>query len=101
MCMVVLDTNFVWDVRVKSIFCCQVFGMQVVGDCFWINIEEALEVLDAVTEGGQRLQVLQVANMMADKSLSSLAQTEGILEVSAAGQQWHRYIEREGNRFRR
>src|SRR5436309_1958368 len=65
--MVMLDANFPGDVRVERVFCRQILRVQVVGNRLRINIEEALEMLNALTERGERLQVLQVADMMADK----------------------------------
>ena len=53
--MVVLDANFPRDIHVEGVFCREVFGMQIVGDRFGVDIEEALEVLNALAEGGQRL----------------------------------------------
>src|SRR5260370_18306945 len=98
--MVMLNANFLWDIRVESIFCCQVFRMQIVGDRLGVNIKQALKVLNSLAKGGQRFQVLQVANMVADKSLSPLAQAKGVLEMPAAGQEGHGEIKRQGNRLR-
>src|SRR5438046_9136487 len=103
--MVMLNTNFLWDIHptslpIESIFCCQVFRMQIVSDRLGVNIKQALKVLNALTKGGQRLQVLQVANMVADKSLSPLAQAKGVLEMHATGQEGHGEIKRQGNRLR-
>src|SRR2546425_820616 len=91
--MVMLDANFLGNVCVEGVFCCQVVGMQVIGNRLGINIEDALEMFNSFAVRGQCFQVLQVANVMADKGLSSLAQTEGILEMSATGHQWHGKIE--------
>src|SRR5215470_4991089 len=97
--MVVLDTDFLRDVCVESVFCCRVFRVQIVGNRLWIDIKEALEVLGPLTERGQCLQIFKVTDMVADKGLSSLAQAKGILEMPATGQERHREIERELNRL--
>src|ERR1700736_3924877 len=96
--MAVLHSNFLWQFHIKSIFCRQVFRVQIIGNRLRVDIEETLKMLDSLAEGGQRLQVLQVANVMADKSLPSLAQAKGVLKMTAAGQQWHGEIERQGDR---
>src|SRR5438874_490811 len=98
--MMMLNTNFLWEIGVESIFCCQVFRMQIVGDRLGVNIKQALKVLNPLAKRGQRLQILQVAYMMADKSLSSLAQAKGVLEMPATGQEGHGEIKRQGYRLR-
>src|ERR1700694_1223095 len=103
--MVMLDTNFLWDIHpsslpIESIFCCQVFRMQIVGDRLGVNIKQALKVLYPLTKRSQRLQVLQVANMVADNSLSPLAQATGVIDMPAAGQEGLGEIKRQGNRLR-
>src|SRR2546421_4780174 len=98
--MMMLNTNFLWKIGVESIFCCKVFGMQIVGDRLGVNIKQALKVRNALAKGGQRLQILQVAGMMADKSLPSLAQAKSVLKMSATGQEGHGEIKRQRNRLR-
>src|SRR5437763_15442929 len=92
--MVMLDTNFLWDIHpsslpIESIFCCQVFRMQIVGDRLGVDIKQGLKVPNPRAKGSQRRQVLQVADMVADKSLSPLAQAKGVLEMPATGQEGH------------
>ena len=58
MSMMMLDADFLRDVCVKSVFCRQIFGMQVIGDGLRIDIEKALKVLNAFAKRGQRFQIL-------------------------------------------
>jgi len=83
--MMVLHANFLRDVRVKCVFRCQVLRVQVVDDRLRRDIKETLEVLNRLAERDERLQVLQVADMMADKGLPSLAQAGGVLQMGSAG----------------
>jgi len=53
-----LDADFLWDVRVECVFRCQVFGVQIISDCFGVDIEETLVMFNPLTKRGQRLQIL-------------------------------------------
>ena len=86
--VVMLDADFLRNVCIQGVFCGQVFGVQVVGDGLWIDIEEALVMFNALAERGQGLQILQVSDMMADKGLSPLAYAKGVFEMTTAGQEW-------------
>ena len=52
-----------------------------------VDREQALEVLDALAEGAQRLVVLEVADVVADPGALALGEAEGALQLGAAGQQ--------------
>ena len=60
--VVMLDADFLRNVCIEGVFCGQVFGVQVVGDGLWIDIEEALVMFNALAERGQGLQILQVSD---------------------------------------
>src|SRR5579883_2938384 len=57
-------------------------------------------MLDPLAEGGQGFQIFQVANMGTKKRVFPFAQAEGILEMTATGQQGARYLKGERDRFR-
>src|SRR5437763_14009098 len=99
-----LNGNFLWDIHlssfpIESIFCCQVRRMQIVGGRLGVNIKQALTVLYPLATRSQRLQVLKVANMVADKSLSSFAEAKRVLEMPAAGQAGDAEMNGEGKRL--
>ena len=56
--MMMLDTDFLRDIQVESVFCRQVFGVQIVGNRLRVDIKEALEVLNPLTERGKCFQIL-------------------------------------------
>src|ERR1700736_968911 len=85
--MMMLHTDFLWNVSIKGIFCCQVFGMQIMSDSLRVDIEETLIVFNALTQRGQGLQILQITNVMTDKRLASLAQAKGVLQMTTAGKE--------------
>src|SRR5213080_1054194 len=78
MCMMMLNTNFLLDVHVKSIFCCQVFGIEIICNHFRMDVEKALEMLNSFTKRCERLQILQVTYVVADKGLPPLAQAKRV-----------------------
>src|SRR4051794_34300083 len=84
--MMVLDPDFVWDVEVEGVFGGEVFGVEVVGDGLGVDVEQALVVLDALAEGGEGFEVLQVADVVADECLAAFAEGEGFFKVTAASQ---------------
>ena len=71
--------------------------MQVVGDDLGLDVEEALEVLDPLAIGGQRLEVLQVADVVADPGPLSLREAEGALQLGAAAEDRRLRRERKAN----
>ena len=70
----------------------QVVRMQVVRDELRLDVEEALEMLDAIGERPQRLRVLQVADVVGHERMVTLSQAERVLQLGTAGQ--HRPRER-------
>ena len=74
----------------------EVVGVQVVRDHLGRDGEQALEVLDALAEGPERLVGPQVADVGPDPGPSALGQAEGALELGAAGQ--HRAPRRDRQR---
>ena len=63
------------------------------------DVEEPLEVRDALAEGRQRLGVAQVADVVADPRARALGEAERALELGAARQ--HRRAARDGEGLRR
>src|SRR5690349_24953025 len=74
--------------------------MQVVSDHFGRDREEALEVVDALTERCQGLQILQIADVMADKRLSSFTKAECVFKLTTASQDWYGQFMCQKNRLR-
>ena len=70
--VVVLHADLAPDVQIERVFGRQVVRVQVVGDRLGLDVEQALEVLDPFAERGQRLQVFQVADVVADERLPPL-----------------------------
>ena len=64
----------------------EVLGMQVVGDQLRLHVEEPGVVFDPLPERAQSLVVLHVSDVVAHESVPFFSQTEGVLELSAAGQ---------------
>src|SRR5438270_8507010 len=60
--------------------------MQVVGYQLRLHVEEPAVVLDPLPEGAQGLVVLQVPDVVAEEDVALLSHTEGVLELSSAGQ---------------
>jgi len=69
-----------------GIFCRKIIGMHVVSDDPWIHLEEPLEVLDGGFVGPQGLQVLHVADVLAQEGVGVFGEAEGVLELGPAGQ---------------
>ena len=60
--------------------------MQVVRDDFRLQIEQPLEMFAAFLERTQRLQVFQIADVMADEHVVFARQAEGVFQFRATGQ---------------
>ena len=76
----------------------EVVGVQVVRDDLGRDVEEPLEVRDALAEGAQRLGVAQVADVVPDPGARALGQAERALELGAAGEHAARGGDRERER---
>ena len=63
----------------------EVVGVQVVRHHRGHDVEEALEVRDALAEERERLRVAQVADVVADPGAPALGEAERALELGAAG----------------
>ena len=64
----------------------EVVRVQVTGDDLWLEAEEPLVELDGALEVLQRLQVLQVTDVLAHEGVVVLDSTERVLELGAAGE---------------
>ena len=93
--VVVLNPLELDTVKVHGVLRRQVLRVQIVGHETRTNIEQAAEVLDAVGERAQGLEVLEVADVMGDEHPAVLADTEGVLQLGPAGE--HRAGERHGS----
>src|SRR5215208_2656730 len=60
--------------------------MQIVGNQLRAHVEEPAIMLDSFPERAQRLIVLHVPYVVAHESMAAFSQTEGVLELSSAGQ---------------
>ena len=94
--MVVLHGHELHALAVERVGRREVVGVQVVRDDLRDDVEEPLEVRDALAEGGQRLGVAQVADVVPDPGARALGQAEGALELRAAGQDRRAAGDREG-----
>ena len=72
----------------------EVVGVKVVGDHPGLDREQALEMLDPLAKRCQRLEVLEVADVVPDPGTAALGDAEGALELGAAGEQ-RRRLERQ------
>src|SRR6185503_1628146 len=78
--MVVLNRELIRHrIERLRIFCRQVFGMQIVGDHFRIDIKQMLVVFDSLPERTQCFEILKVANVMTHKSAVSACETKCVL----------------------
>ena len=77
----------------------QVLRMQVVGDDLRLEPEELLVDRDAGLEVLQRLEVLEVADVLAQEGVGVAREAEGVLELGAAGEHL-RERPRQGHRER-
>jgi hypothetical protein len=64
----------------------EVLRVQVVGHDLRLDREQALEVLDPLSERPQRLEVLEVADVVADPGALALRHAERVLQLGAAGE---------------
>ena len=62
--VVVLYSDQVHSLTLEGVLGREVLGVEIVGHSLGVDIEQPAEVLDAVTEGPQRLVVLEVADMV-------------------------------------
>ena len=74
--------------------------MEVVGHGLWLDAEEGSHALDHLAVGDIGLQVRQVADVRAHEGVRPARQTDGALELGAAGQDGPR-LERQPHRERR
>ena len=65
----------------------EVVGMQVVRDHLGRDGEQPLEVRDALAEGGQRLDVAEIADVVPDPRALAARQAERALELGSAREQ--------------
>src|ERR1041384_7409227 len=86
MCVMMLHPDLLHNVRVERICCCQVIGMQVIGNGFRGDVKKSLIMSNSLLEREQRFQVFQITDMLADKCLLLFPQTKGIFEMCAASQ---------------
>ena len=84
--VVVLDGDRLDPVALERVAGRQVVGVQVVGDDLGLDREQALEVLDPLAERAQRLEVLQVADVVADPGALALGEAERVLQLGAAAE---------------
>jgi len=77
----------------------QILGVQVVADHLRLEAEQLLVHRDAGFVVLQRLQVLQIADMLAEKGVGVAREAEGVLELGAAGERL-REGPRQGHRER-
>src|SRR5208337_3103274 len=61
----------------------EVIGMQVVSKELRLNLENSLEAGNGALKEAVALQVLQVADVLAKKSVAAFRQTHGVFELSA------------------
>src|SRR5436853_2939919 len=60
--------------------------MQIVSDHIRVEIEEMLEMRDALLVRTQRFEVFQVADVMTDEGIVFPSQAERVLQLCAAGE---------------
>ena len=64
----------------------QVLRVQVVRDHLRVDVEQPPEMLDALGERAQRLDVLQIPDVLGDERVVLLGQAERALQLRAAGE---------------
>ena len=84
--VMMLDADQVHPGQLGSVLRGQVLRVQVVRDHLGGDVEQPPEVLDALGERPQGLEVLQVADVLRDERTVLLGQAERVLQLGAAGQ---------------
>ena len=64
----------------------EVVRMQVVSHYLGAYRQQPGEMVDALAEGGQGLEVLEVADVMGDEGVVTAAEAEGVLQLGATRQ---------------
>src|SRR5205807_1941837 len=78
----------------------KIFRVRVVGDRFGLKTKEAFEVLYALFERAQRLQVFQIADVVTQEGVRPARQAESVFQLRAAGEylalEFERGLQRRG-----
>ena len=82
----VLDADVAGGVALERVLRREVLRVQVVRDDLGLDVEQPLEVRDAVGERGQRRGVAQVADVVRDPRAAVRGEAERALELGAAGE---------------
>ena len=98
--MVMLDADQCHVVALERVLGRQVARMKIVGDESRHDREGPLEVLDALAVGGERRDVLEVADVMRDPGVRSARDAERGLLLGTARQQRARGVDRQPQRVR-
>ena len=99
--VVVLDGDPLDAVQLERVLGRQVLRMEVVRDDLGGDVEQPAEVRDALGEGAQGLEILQVADVLREKGVAPAHQAEGVLQLAAARQDGPRRRPRQEQRLRR
>src|SRR5258707_20128 len=76
--VVVLDTDLFHSILLERKLRAHVERMEVVGDRSRLHAEQLLQIGEGLLEEQQRLVILEIADMLAQKSVTALGETESI-----------------------
>src|SRR5512140_864026 len=85
-CMVVLHAYLVLDQQFLREASTHVAWVKVVSNSCWFHAKELLQVVQCFLKEGERLVILKVTNVLAEKSKAILRQAESVLQFCTAGE---------------
>src|ERR1017187_5020153 len=85
-CVVVLHANQLRSALFERPSGGEVVGMEVVGDDLRSNLENPLQMLDSFVEKAIAFCVLQISDVLAQESVLSFGEADGVLEFASDGQ---------------